>query len=93
MSTLDTLQDIVVADFKLSRAQLTPDSQLSQLGIDSLDVLELMFKIEDRFGLKIKDDIPTSLVTLADVVAYIDTLLEQQARTSGSRVTQLDAAS
>lgn len=65
-------------EFKLQRAQLGPDAQLAELGVDSLSVLELMFKIEDRFGLKIKDDVPTSLVTVHDVVNYVDGLLEQR---------------
>ena len=78
MSTLAILQDILVDEFKLRREQLAPDAQLSQLGVDSLAVLDIMFKIEDRFGLKIKDDIP-ALVTLNDVVVYIDTLLAHPA--------------
>ncbi len=79
MSTLETLQDIMVEEFDLDRAQLGPGVELTRLGVDSLEVLDLMFKIEDRFGLKIKDDIPT-LVTLQDVVLYVDTLLSQQAQ-------------
>jgi acyl carrier protein len=62
----------------LDRTKLTPDAELSQLGIDSLAVLELLFDIEDRFGLKIKEDTPNSLMTLQDVVLYIDALLTQR---------------
>jgi acyl carrier protein len=91
MSTLETLQDILVSEFKLTREQLTPEAQLSQLGVDSLDVLELMFKIEDRFGLKIKDDIPTSLLTLGDVVGYIDGLLAVQSVSRTPEAAQLNS--
>lgn len=75
MNTLESIQEILTARFALERARLTPDAELSQLGIDSLAVLELLFDIEDRFGLKIKDDMPSSLLTLQDVVLYIDGLL------------------
>jgi acyl carrier protein len=78
MSTLEIIQDILTAKFDLDRAKLTPEAELSQLGIDSLAVLELLFDIEDRFGLKIKDDVPSSLLTLQDVVLYIDALLMQR---------------
>jgi hypothetical protein len=37
-----------------------------------------MFKIEDRFVLKITGDTPTDLVTVGDVVRYIDGLLASQ---------------
>ena len=78
MSTLEIIQDILAAKFALDRAKLTPEAELSKLGIDSLAVLELLFDIEDRFGLKIKDDMPSSLMTLQDVVLYIDALLRQR---------------
>ena len=78
MSTLEIVQDILTTRFDLDRAKLTPQAQLSQLDIDSLAVLELLFDIEDRFGLKIKDDVPSSLLTLQDVVSYIDGLLAQR---------------
>jgi acyl carrier protein len=78
MSTLEIVQDILTTKFNLDRAKLTPEAELSRLDIDSLAVLELLFDIEDRFGLKIKDDVPSSLLTLQDVVVYIDGLLNQR---------------
>lgn len=75
MSTLELLQGILIKEYKLSPARLVPEATLTDLGIDSLDLVDLIFKIEDRFGLKIKDDVPRPLVTLNDVVAYVDELL------------------
>jgi hypothetical protein len=43
-----------------------------------------MFKIEDRYKLAIHDDIPTSLTTISDVVAYIDGLLARAAKARGA---------
>ena len=81
MSTLEIIQDILIEQFDLDRTALTAGAELDKLGIDSLAVLELLFEIEDRFGLKIKEDTPESLKTLHDVVLYIDSLLaKQQAR-------------
>jgi acyl carrier protein len=76
MSTLEALQDILIKDYPLSRNQVTPDALLTTLGLDSLSVLELMFKIEDHFHLKIVDDSPINFVTVNDVAHYIDGLLE-----------------
>lgn len=75
MTTLETLQDILVRDYNLQREQLTPDAKLASLNMDSLSLLELMFKIEDRYSVKITGDTPTDLVTVGDVVRYIDGLL------------------
>jgi acyl carrier protein len=83
MSTLQKLQDILIEDHRLTREQVAPDAELAQLGLDSLSVLELMFKIEDHFQLKIADDTPTDLVTVGDVLVYIDRLLEQKETSAG----------
>ena len=92
MSTLATLQDILIDEFDLKREQLTPDAELAALGVDSLDLLELMFKIEDRYKLAIRDDVPTTLTTVNDVVAYIDGLLARQGKARGSDGADLHAA-
>jgi acyl carrier protein len=75
MNTLLELQHILVKDYGLKPDQIEPDAVLTTLGLDSLGVLELMFKIEDHFSLKIADDAPTDLMTVNDVVLYIDGLL------------------
>lgn len=77
MGTLETLQGILAEELKLDPGRLTSEARLEDLGVDSLGLLELMFKIEDRFNLKIKDDIPRTLVTIHDVVLYIDDLLKK----------------
>ena len=81
MSTLETLQSILADEFKLPTAQLAPEAKLQDLGVDSLDLIDLIFKLEDRFDLKIKDD-TRALVTIKDVADYIDELL------AGKSVTQ-----
>ena len=79
MSTLETLQDILVRDYGLARERLSPDAVLDTLGMDSLSLLELMFKIEDGFHVKIPGDTPSDLKTVGDVVAYIDGLILDRA--------------
>ncbi len=78
MSTLDTLMDILVRDYGVAREQVTSEATLATLGLDSLSLLELMFKIEDCYGVKIADDTPTDLATVNDVVRYIDGLITRK---------------
>ena len=86
MSTLETLQKILADEYKLSAAQLEPQAKLQDLGVDSLGMIELIFKIEDRFNLKIKDD-PRPLVTINDLVAFIDELLAKQQTPQSERAS------
>ncbi len=78
MSTLDTLTDILVRDYGVARERVTSGATLASLKIDSLSLLELMFKIEDRYGVKITADTPTDLVTVNDVVRYVDELIARR---------------
>jgi len=83
MGTLETLQGILAKDFRVPRDRVTAGAELRSLGIDSLDVLELLFKIEDAYGITIKEDTPSAMVTIGDVVIYIDGLLTR-ATTAGT---------
>jgi acyl carrier protein len=80
MNTLEILRGILIKDFALDGAQITPDADLRQLGIDSLNLIDFVFKIEDRFALQIKEDLPTTLITLRDVAQYVDRLLAEKAQ-------------
>jgi acyl carrier protein len=84
MNTLERLQDILVKDYGISRQALTPDAVPATLGIDSLGMLELMFKIEDHFQVKIPGDPPENLATIRDVVVYVDALMATDAMKRGS---------
>ena len=93
MSTLDTLQDILVRDYHLAREGLTPGTLLSTQGMDSLSLLELMFKIEDRFQVKIPGDTPTDLKTIQDVVGYIDGLVARHSASPARAARAMPSAS
>ena len=78
MSTFDTLRDILVRDYGVARELVTSEATLATLRIDSLSLLELMFKIEDSFEVKIAEDTPADLVTVKDVVGFIDRLIARR---------------
>jgi len=90
-STLDRLRVLLVKDYKLEPALLTPDAPLEALGIDSLGVAELMFNIEDEFGVEIPGD-PVALATVGDVVRYIDGLVTTQHSAAESSAVAADLA-
>jgi len=77
MSTYERLQQILAADYPLLPEQLAPHARLEDLGIDSLGVMELLFQIEDAFQIQVPSH-QVSLLTVQDVVDYIDELLEAQ---------------
>lgn len=75
--TFDRLCAILIKDYKLDATLLTLDAPLDALGIDSLGVAELLFTVEDEFGIVLPPE-PVQLPTLGDVVHYIDALVAAQ---------------
>ena len=73
-STFDRLCAILMKDYKLEPDQLTPDAPLEALGIDSLGVADLLFNVEDEFGISLPPE-PVQLLTIGDVAQYIDQLM------------------
>jgi len=53
MSTFDTIADIIAETCSLDRESIKPESNaFADLGIDSLDFLDVTFAIDKRFGIK-----------------------------------------
>ena len=63
----------VVKNFdKVDPAKVTPESAFSKdLGLDSLDSVEVVMAIEDEFAIEIPDAEADKIASLADAVEYI----------------------
>ena len=48
-------------------------SFIDDLKLDSLDIVELMMKMEDEFGIEIPEEDAENLKTVKDVVSYLET--------------------
>lgn len=77
MTTIERLSRILVQRYKLDPAQLTPDQPLSALGIDSLGMVEILFFIEDEFGVHLPSE-GITLGTLSEAAQYVDGLIAAQ---------------
>lgn len=47
-------------------------SFIDDLNLDSLDIVELMMKMEDEFGIEIPEEDAEGLKTVNDVVSYLE---------------------
>ena len=77
MSTLQTIQRMMVEQFELKAENLTPDAQLEALGLDSLSVIEFMFNIEDEFHIKLPDE-RVEIKTIQDIASIVERLVSEQ---------------
>jgi acyl carrier protein len=60
----------IVAD-KIKGQQITPESDLSSLGLDSLDKAELLINIEDEFHIEFTEEEMTKIKTVNDLLTLI----------------------
>ena len=56
------------------------DSTFQQLKIDSLDGLNIVFHLENEFGINIPDDGVQNMQTVRDAIEGVRQLLEEKAR-------------
>ena len=55
---------------------LTVESSLKDLGLDSLDLVEVIMDIEEEFDIQFEDDEMLSLKTVADVLSTIESKIK-----------------
>ena len=54
-------------------AKVGPETSfIDDLGLDSLDIVELMMKMEDEFGIEIPEKDAEGLRKIKDVVSYLE---------------------
>lgn len=69
--TADKIVNIIVEklDVNVSAVQVT--STLPDLGADSLDLVEIIMKIEEEFGVEINDEVVEKLKNVQDLINYV----------------------
>ncbi len=58
---------------------LTPETRLDAIGIDSLDALNILFAIEETFGITVPDEEARDLRTVSAMVDVIESHLSESA--------------
>ena len=79
MSTdLETqVADIIVEQLGATREEIVPEASfIDDLGADSLDIVELVMAMEERFDIEIPDDDAEKIQTIGDAIAYLKDRLE-----------------
>ena len=74
MTTLQTVQKLIASELDLDPAALDPNRPLQELGIDSLTVMECLFKIEDEFEISVSSS-GLAVTTLQDIADMVDALV------------------
>ena len=69
----EKVQAILAKQLRLDAAKITLESQIKKdLGADSLDILQLLMRLEDQYGIVIPDKALATFTTVSDVVNYLE---------------------
>ena len=79
MQVAETIKRIIAKQLNRAPEDITDDSDLASLGIESLDLLEIVYEVETQFGIQIpynaNEPGAAALSTVGDVVRTVETLV------------------
>ena len=72
----EKVRNFLIEDLEIDEEKIADDALLKDdMGIDSLDFVDIAVIVERKFGIKIKAEEMTSVRTLGDFYNYVDSRL------------------
>ncbi|MGD0461153.1 MAG: phosphopantetheine-binding protein [Tepidisphaeraceae bacterium] len=70
---IEAVNEVFVNSFEIPREQIKPEAQIfADLGLDSLDIVDLVAAIQKRFGIQVRDDERVrSIRSMQDLYSYL----------------------
>jgi acyl carrier protein len=76
MDTSQKVIEIIAREQHLDPGKITLDSSFAELGIDSLDGVNILFALEEEFKIDIPDSVAQSMKSVRQVVDSLTRVLE-----------------
>jgi acyl carrier protein len=75
IAMFEKVKQILIDELQVDESLITLDAELANdLGINSIELADLVMICEDKFDIEINDDNIGQFVTIRDVVNYLETL-------------------
>lgn len=68
----EKIQKIIAEQLGIETEEVKIDTSFEKLGIDSLEIFEIVMSIEDEFGLEIPNEDVEKITNVKDTVKYIE---------------------
>jgi acyl carrier protein len=75
MSTVEALKALIHKNFDIDPASIDPQAPFESYNVDSLTLAELVFAVDDEYGIEIPDSAFTEIKTLAQFASVVDGLV------------------
>ncbi len=70
---LEKVAEIIAKTAHCNVEDITPETRLETLGIDSLKAITLMFELEEAFDTEIPNELISSIITVNDILDKLET--------------------
>jgi len=70
--------DVIAEVIHCDRHAITPHARLDSLGIDSLKAINIVYELEEEFGIEVPNEAIAELVTVEDIDKAITNLLAEK---------------
>ena len=77
MSVYDHIAKILLEEYEVEEAAIRPDASMGDLGLDSLQVVEFLFHVEDEFDIEVPEE-RADFATLGEAAALVDALIAEK---------------
>ena len=74
MNTFEKICSLINERFDISETVLSPETTWEEIGVDSIDLVDLISEIEDTFDISVPDEAIEDLRTIGDVATFVETL-------------------
>lgn len=71
----EKIKNIIVEQLNVEEEGLTLETSFEELGVDSLDLFQIVIEIEEEFNLQIED--AESIKTIGDAVKFVENNIEE----------------
>ena len=69
----EIIKKIIAEQLKVDESEITMDTHLMKdLEADSIDAVEIIILIEEKYGIEIPDEDAEKIATVQDAISYID---------------------
>lgn len=71
----EQVKEILAKQLRVDASKITMDSKIKDdLGADSLDILQLLMAIEDKYNVTVPDEQLATFEKVSDIVSFLETL-------------------
>ena len=74
--SLERVKSVIVEQLDIDKDLVTDDSTFKELGVDSLDAVEIVLKLEEEFEIEISDEDAKQINSVSEAVTYIERVLK-----------------